>query len=498
MQRSGALGRSPILRRTLLGATVTFALWGSVSCGSGSTASSPPTSPAPPAAALTITPSLVVLYAGMTDAFSAMLPDGSPASVTWSLTTEGGSSYPPGLITSAGAYQAPSPVLATVSVSVQATLVSNTATKAQASIKLNPLPNQQAQTTPIAGGTSVSNAVNGGQCCAGTAGAILSDEAGKLYLLSNSHVIARTGEAAIGEQILQPGNLDTLCTGQGQTPVASLEYAAPLASANVDAAIAAALPGAVRTDGAIISLGAPDSGGNPTLEPPATTPMTAVAGESVVKSGRGSGLTCGSVTAVDTTITVSFPASCGATHTQTVSFQNQIVLSGGLVKDGDSGSLLVDQGTARPIGLIAGLSGDGSYATANPIGDVLTALDAGTAHKFNIVGGAEHPVACGTPTMQAAQAVAAHDSERHQLLLNAKRSLEVSHAANPHVLGIGLGQAQRGADTGVDEIIVFVDSKDAESGMEESVQGFKVRKIVTLPFTVPNAGAQSCKLLHRH
>jgi hypothetical protein len=493
VQRAGTLGRSPLLRRTLPCATATLAIWAAASCGGGSPQTSSVTPPVSPAA-LTITPSTTVLYAGATAEFKATTPDGNAAAVTWSLTTEGGSSYPPGVISSAGAYQAPSPVLNALSVSVQAALVSNPSTKANASVTLNPLPNQQAQGAPIAAGTSVSNAINGGQCCAGTAGAVVSDETGKLYLLSNSHVIARSGEAATGEQILQPGDLDTLCTGKGQTQVASLTYAPPLTSSNVDAAIAAALPGAVRPDGAIIDLGPSGSTGNPTLAPPATASMTAVVGESVAKSGRGSGLTCGSITAIDTTITVNFPASCGATQTQSVSFQNQIVFSGGLVKDGDSGSLVVDQGTARPIGIVAGLSGDGSYATANPIGDVLAALDAGTAHKFNIVGGAEHQVSCGTSTAQV-QMNTAVDIEQRRLIRNAKRSMELHHKANPHVLAIGLGTEDGSA---TDEIVVFVDSQSEKNRVEESVQGFKVRTIVTRPFTVPSAGPQACKALHRY
>lgn len=496
MQRSGALGRAPIFWRVLQSGGAALVLLGLTSCGSATSRNSGPPSPTPPAA-LTVTPSSAVLYAGMTATFSAKLPDGSAANVIWSLATEGGSNYPPGLITSAGAYQAPSPVLNTLSISVQAALVSDTSTKAGASITLNPLPNQEAQAVPIAAGTSVSNAINGGQCCAGTAGAIVSDESGKLYLLSNSHVIARSGEAAAGEQILQPGNLDTLCTGQGQTPVASLSYAPPLMSSNVDAAIAAGVPAALRSDGAIISLGSPDTSGNPTLGPPAQTTMTAAVGESVAKSGRGSGLTCGSITAIETTITVNFPASCGATQAQSVSFQNQIVLSAGLVKDGDSGSLVVDQSTARPIGIVAGLSGDGSYATVNPIADVLSALDTGTTHKFNIVGGAEHRVPCGSTSAQVVQPSATLDQDRGSLLRNAKRSFESMHNANPHILAIGLGREQNSPNTGPDAIVVFVDSQDESNRLEGYVQGFQVRKIVTRLFTVPSSMLQSCKSLPR-
>jgi hypothetical protein len=61
-----------------------------------------------------------------------------------------------------------------------------------------------------------------------------------------------------------------------------------------------------------------------------------------------------------------------------------------------------------------------------------------------------------------------------------------------------LGKEEDSANTEPDEIIVFVDPKDEGNRVEASVQGFTVRKIVTRPFTVPNAMGQSCKLLYRN
>jgi hypothetical protein len=61
-----------------------------------------------------------------------------------------------------------------------------------------------------------------------------------------------------------------------------------------------------------------------------------------------------------------------------------------------------------------------------------------------------------------------------------------------------LGREEVSADTEPDEIIVFVDSQDEGNRVAASMRGFKVRKIVTRPFTVPDAGGQSCKLLHRN
>jgi hypothetical protein len=61
-----------------------------------------------------------------------------------------------------------------------------------------------------------------------------------------------------------------------------------------------------------------------------------------------------------------------------------------------------------------------------------------------------------------------------------------------------LGKEEDSANTEPDEIIVFVDSQGEGNRIEPSVQGFKVRQIVTRPFTVPNAMGQSCKLLYRN
>jgi len=71
-------------------------------------------------------------------------------------------------------------------------------------------------------------------CCSGTLGALVSDGTNK-YILSNNHVLGRGDQAAAGEDISQPGLIDSNCAIS--TIVADYIGASPLGS-NVDAAVA--------------------------------------------------------------------------------------------------------------------------------------------------------------------------------------------------------------------------------------------------------------------
>src|SRR5262245_8463605 len=62
-------------------------------------------------------------------------------------------------------------------------------------------------------------------CCSGTLGSLVSDGE-LLYILGNNHILARSGEAALGEDVSQPGLVDTAC--QAGEIVADLAAFAPL------------------------------------------------------------------------------------------------------------------------------------------------------------------------------------------------------------------------------------------------------------------------------
>lgn len=117
-------------------------------------------------------------------------------------------------------------------------------------------------------------------CCGGTLGSLITDGTTS-YILSNNHVLARSGAASPGEAITQPGLIDNAC--QQARLVADLA-ASPALGTNVDAAVAALRPGTMSLGGEILDIGQIST----TVRPPAI-------GLSVAKSGRTTGLTSGSI-----------------------------------------------------------------------------------------------------------------------------------------------------------------------------------------------------------
>ncbi|HET6512816.1 MAG TPA: hypothetical protein VFH43_11530 [Candidatus Kapabacteria bacterium] len=201
----------------------------------------------------------------------------------------------------------------------------------------------------IPAGVSVGN---GRENSAGTIGAVVMKN-GIRYMLSNNHVLARQNNAQIGEQIVQPGRADT--RGVPSETIAILSAYKPVSftqNNQIDAAIA-------RYTG-YHSYSVIDQAFKPSQ-----IIASARAGQAVMKMGRTTGLTKGIVQSTNVTIKVDFDG-------RTAVFQNQIYVKGDLgdfLKAGDSGSLLVTQQGAHPIGLLFA-GGDGS-AFANPIKPVL-------------------------------------------------------------------------------------------------------------------------------
>jgi hypothetical protein len=297
-------------------------------------------------------------------------------------------------------------------------------------------PNDQslAQSPPVKLGTSGGNANDIGTkvCCIGTLGSLWT-KAGVTnpVILSNNHVLDRSGQGAAGEAINQP--VQVACTAttapapltvahltQGATlkPIAN-ETTSPCAGdttkaalcghapSNVDAAIAEVVPTQVDGSGAILDLG-PVGSSSISPAPPSATIGTPALGEGVGKSGRTTGLTCSTIQSLNTTVLIDYETSCGsATKAFTAYFTNQLVIAGGSFSaGGDSGSLIVDTSTARPLGLLYG--GDSTSTVANPISDVITAF--GGPAAFTIVGGGDHAVSCARQATAGATQVGAAQS----------------------------------------------------------------------------------------
>jgi hypothetical protein len=204
-------------------------------------------------------------------------------------------------------------------------------------------------------------------CCGGTLGSLVT-RGGVQYVLSNNHVLAKSDTAAIGDPVVQPGLIDagltpnTKCDKTQAATVANLsefvnlESQGSASSGNIDAAIAQVVTGEVDPVGNILFLGAAaDSNGVPLPGAPnAGVGVPATLSMPVAKSGRSTGLTCSTVLSVNINTSVEYNKKCDGTgSTFTVDYDNQVDVAGGQFgAEGDSGSLIVTQGTTDPVALL--------------------------------------------------------------------------------------------------------------------------------------------------
>jgi len=345
-------------------------------------------------------------------------------------------------------------------------------------------------------------------CCSGTLGALIQDSTGRQFLLGNNHVLARSDHAAVGDAIVQPGLIDNNCTpngdGPGTVPVGVLTAWLPLnmPSTNVDAAIAQVASRTVDSSGSILELGVRQPDGTLSSAPPGVS-STGGRGENaslqlrVAKSGRTTGLTCATVTALDVDVAVDYYHDCAETRPYlTKSFTGQIGLSGDRFSDaGDSGALVVDTSNAEPLGLFFAGGTDAfgvGQGMANPAGEVLNELaaQAGSGSAYTFVGTADHPVSClsyGDSTIAASQARSLSDSEiaRAQQALGLSRML-----VNPSLGILGVAPGKSSDHPGEAAVIVYVD-ENAPQQVSQIIDG--VRSIV-IPATAHAVAVGSAPL----
>lgn len=200
---------------------------------------------------------------------------------------------------------------------------------------------------PLVGGVSVSPANVG---LSGTIGLPLVYRGAIPCLLSNRHVIAPSEYAAVyqGMPVTQPSNPD----GPGPIVATLLDWVPTNSNGlnEVDAAVAA-LAEAATSD--ILGIGDYSQLGEPSL------------GQRVVKSGRTSGVTQGTITGLDATIQINYPRTGLAT------FEGQIILDP-MLQPGDSGSAILDYATRAVVGL--GFAASDQIAVANRMSVVFAKL----------------------------------------------------------------------------------------------------------------------------
>ncbi len=405
-------------------------------------------------------------------------------------------------------YTAPAAVTSTGSTYVVATIGTSSSKSASnillntAGVASNPATHElQQKSAPVVLGSSGGNnndydQTNGQitNCCGGTLGSLIKNSSGTQYILSNNHVLARSDQAAVGDKIVQPGLIDDNCDpfGNAGAPISfvgtlSNFLSLKTATTNADAAIAAVNSGAIDTSGAILEFGVLQ-GGALAAAPPGVSSSggkgeNAVLNMTVAKSGRTTGLTCATVSAVSLDVSVDYYTDCAETkHYLSKLYTNQIAVSGNQFSDaGDSGSLVVDTSNAEPVGLFfaGGVDSTGvSIGVANPAQDVLSELGASGNTTYTFVGTADHAVSClnyGNSSATAAQTaiLAPAQTTRAELAMAQARML-VSPSAG--ILGVATGKSFD--QPGEAAVVLYVD-QNMKVSAPAAVNGVRTQVIPT-------------------
>jgi hypothetical protein len=328
--------------------------------------------------------------------------------------------------------------------------------------------NAARQPMPVQLGTSGGNAMDGTHqaCCSGTLGALIQLN-GVPQILSNNHVLARSGLAGSGELVTQPGLVDTGCSARPGRAVAYFRRDwLPLGANNVDVAVARVVRGKVDASGTILGLGVP-----------CTAMLDPAVGLAVQKSGRTSGVTSGTIQAIDSEVTVDYQQGCVSGPYTTRRFENQVVIGPqDFSSAGDSGSLILST-DMRPVALL--FAGSATVTLAHPIKDVAGAFES-LGVSFAMVGADCSAGSSGTgATAAAATNVHAAPSPA---ALAAASAVKGRHKealfAQPGVLGVGVGRADD--DPAAAAIVVFVDEASAAPpALPEQLEGVKVKIVPT-------------------
>lgn len=305
-------------------------------------------------------------------------------------------------------------------------------------------------------------------CCSGTLGSLVKDGTGGLYILSNNHVLARADRAVPGEPISQPGLIDNRC--QPPATVANFTAAAKLGT-NVDAAIAAVLSGKMDTSGYIEGIG--------TIGDSPATPALSLG---VMKSGRTTGTTTGSISSIGTSVKVQYQQGCGNGKKFTILYRNQMVINGSAFSaGGDSGSLIVtDSSCHQPIGLL--FAGSSTTTIANPISEVLTTLGKAAGRALSFVGtGCSGKQSVATPSQTLVDY--ASDVAREQA---------PGFLAHGPVLGVGVGTADENPYEAV--IVVYIDRTQGNvPDLPAQARGVRVKRVLTDPIIAGGGCCNQCR-----
>jgi len=437
-----------------------------------------------------------------TQQFVAFPSNLSSNAVTWQVNGVTGGSQQSGYINASGLYVAPGavPVISngkgdSTPTTVTVTAVSQVSPSVSGSATVtfdNSIAQNVTSYLGSSGGNKNDSQISGNliYCCGGTLGSLVT-RGGTQYILSNNHVLARedqgtkTSGTTPGDVIVQPGLIDANC-GQGiDDNIANLTDFYNLetgAAPKIDAAIAQPMgAGVVDAQGRILYLGATtDTNNVPVPAAPngggGLPEDNTLVNRAVAKSGRTTGLTCSSIFAVSTTLTIQYPKGCNSSASFTETFTNQIIVDGGSFSaPGDSGSLIVTQDTADPVALL--FAGSDQNSAGNPVGPVLSYFQSG-GNAMTFVGAGPHQViGCTLPAAPASatqvvpvSAVSASALQRSAASLALHQS-ELMAQPGVEALGIAASQDYPGEPS----IVLFVGKGTSGAGLPQEVEGIRTR-----------------------
>lgn len=198
---------------------------------------------------------------------------------------------------------------------------------------------------------------------AGTLGCIVRgrSEGTQLFALGNSHILADSGRASIGDPVYQPAPADAETTTQNRLGKLSrfvpFEFSADGYPNRVDAAIAAVADSKVRREVRLLGVR------------PTALATTLVRGMRVQKVGRTSDLTHATIEDVDLKVSARYPTASGGKRR--AGFAKQVGCTA-FTSDGDSGAAVLTED-----GELAGLHfmGSDGLSVFNPIAFVFDALE---------------------------------------------------------------------------------------------------------------------------
>jgi hypothetical protein len=482
-------------RACLAGILAVAGALGLTACGSGGGSSTP--------IVVSINTDVSNIETFQTVQFSATVTGASNTAVTWQLSCNATPASVCGTMSASGMYVAPNtvPTLATMSSTDPAQLIvtaisqaDSNATASTGVFTIDSL-NMQPYTAPVPLGSSGSNAnaicptPAPGFCFGGTLGSLLTSNATPpaLVILSNNHVLGLSDGGVVGQEVTQPGVIETGCSLTGTINVATVTnilnlQTQPIPAFPVDVTTAQITSGQVDPTGSILELGAV-SNGIPQPAPPAAGTMAATVNQLLAKSGRTTGLTCAAVESVSVSAQVSYEQGCATTNPFNVTYTDEIVVANmsneqSFIGDGDSGSLAVDEATAQPVALM--FAGSNTSAIGNPVADVLNALHTSTGHTYSFVGGAQHTVAgCSLPglssvkvTPQSAAALPGGTAQRGQA---AAASYSTQIMNTPGVSAYGGGGSLDAPNEPA--VLIFVAPGASHAGIPRTIDGVRTRLI---------------------